>query len=274
MPELPEVEVLRLGLERSLIGCSLVSVDIRAPMLREPVDAGRIRRACVGRRVVAVERRAKYLQLRLEGDSVLVVHLGMSGRLWIADRDQPICKHEHASFLLSSGRTLRFRDPRRFGLLFALPAGELATDRHFVHLGVEPLGPDFSGPALRRWSRGRRAPVKNFLMDSRIVVGLGNIYTTEALFAAGVHPLRAAGRISSERFQRLADAVQAVLRRAIDEGGTTLRDFRNAEGNEGYFQVSLAAYGRKGQPCPKCGELIRRIVQAGRSTFYCLRCQR
>ena len=159
-------------------------------------------------------------------------------------------------------------------MLFALPAGELATDRHFAHLGVEPLGPDFSGAALRRWSRGRRASVKNFLMDARIVVGLGNIYVTEALFAAGVHPLRAAGRISSERWQRLADTVQVVLRKAIDEGGTTLRDFRNAEGREGYFQVSLAAYGRTGLPCPRCGEPIRRIVLAGRSTFYCRRCQR
>ncbi len=274
MPELPEIEVLRLGLEPVLVGQSLVSIKVRSIALREPIDKAALERACWDNEVLSVGRRAKYLLIGLRGGQALVVHLGMSGRLYLADREEPAAKHEHAVIQLSSGRTLRFRDPRRFGLLLVIPQNELETDRHFSHLGVEPLADPGLGSVLWRKSRGRRAPVKNFLMDARVVVGVGNIYASEALFEAGVHPLRAAGRISAARWERLGEATRAVLTRAIGEGGTTLQDFRNAEGAPGYFQVSLAVYGREGAACLRCGRPIKRVVLAGRSTFYCGSCQR
>ena len=262
-----------MGLEPVLVGETIEEVVIRNTALRERVDARRLRSHSLGRRITSVGRRAKYLLLELEGGSTLVVHLGMSGRLTLLDASRPVKKHEHASFLLSSGRTLRFRDPRRFGLLFALPTADLTSDRHFCNLGAEPLETAFSGAFLRDRCRGRRAPVKSFLMDARNVVGLGNIYVTEALYRAGVHPLRSVARLSAARWERLAESIQAVLDQAIAEGGTTLRDFRNAEGSQGYFQVSLAVYGREGEECSACGRAIRRVVLAGRSTFYCTRCQ-
>ena len=273
MPELPEVEVLRRGLERALVGSSILTAEIRNPSLRERVDLRSVRSRSIGRKIVSVGRRAKYLILGLEGGSSLVIHLGMSGRVTLAEVEKPVEKHEHASFLLSSGLTLRFRDPRRFGLILALASDRVASDRHFCRLGIEPLGPDMTAAALREKSRGRRAPIKSFLMDSRIVVGLGNIYATEVLFRAGIHPRRSAGRISYRRWLLLAEAIRAVLEQAIAEGGTTLNDFRGADGSPGYFQVSLAVYGREGEACPDCAGAIRRIVQSGRSTFYCPRCQ-
>lgn len=274
MPELPEVEVLRRGLEPRLVGTSILAADIRCTSLRESVDRVALQSLSIGRSVVSVGRRAKYLLIGLEGDAALVIHLGMSGRLTLVDAGHPVEKHEHASFLLSSGLTLRFRDPRRFGLLFALPSTRIASDRHFSHLGMEPLAAEFSGTALRELSRGRRVAVKNFLMNGRIVVGLGNIYTTEALHRARIHPLRSVARLSAQRWQRLAESIRTVLQEAITAGGTTLVDFRNAEGSAGYFQIQLAVYGREGEACPGCESRIRRIVQAGRSTFYCPRCQR
>jgi len=274
VPELPEIEVLRMGLEPWLVGETIDEVVIRNTALREKVDVRGLRSGTLGRRITSLGRRAKYLLVHLDGGCTLVVHLGMSGRLTLAAASRPVEKHEHASFTLSSGGTLRFRDPRRFGLLFVLPTADLTSDRHFSHLGVEPLEPSFDGVFLRDRCRGRRAPVKSFLMDARNVVGLGNIYVTEALYRAGVHPLRSVARISRLRWDRLAVSIQAVLEQAIAEGGTTLRDYRNAEGGQGYFQVSLAVYGREREECGACGRTIRRVVLAGRSTFYCPRCQR
>ena len=274
MPELPEVEVLRRSLVPWVIGTTVESVVIRRTDLREPVDRQEIERRIVGRRFLGVDRRAKYLLLRVEGDSTLVIHLGMSGRMTIVPPEHAVEPHEHLSFLLSSGLTMRFRDPRRFGLCLALETSRLVSDPHFAHLGIEPLSSEFSGQALRELARGRRAPVKSFLMDGRIVVGVGNIYACEALHRAGVHPKRSVARISRQRWNLIAGAIADVLLQAIDQGGTTLNDFRNAAGDSGYFQVSLAAYGREGDVCSNCGGEIRRIVQAGRSTFYCPRCQR
>lgn len=274
MPELPEVEVLRRSLEPHLVGDSVDRVEVRAPALREPLDAESLERGLAGRRIEALGRRAKYLLVDLAGGSTLAVHLGMSGRLTLAPRDAPPEPHEHLALQLASGRKLRLRDPRRFGMAFALPTAGLAADRHFAHLGVEPLSGAFSGELLRRTARGRRGPVKAFLMDARNVVGLGNIYVCEALFRAGIHPARSVGRISRERWDRLARAVREVLGDAIAEGGTTLNDFRNGSGESGYFQVSLDVYGREGEPCPRCQGSIRRTVRSNRSTFYCPRCQR
>lgn len=274
MPELPEVEVLRRSLEPHLVGDRVEGVVVRHRGLREPVDTRALRRAATGRRVLALRRRGKYLLVDLEAARTLVVHLGMSGRLTLAPGAAPPEPHEHVAFPLASGRRLRFRDPRRFGLVLALPTAALDRDPHFAHLGVEPLADGFSGETLRRAAAGRRGPVKSFLMDARVVVGAGNIYASEALFRAGVHPERSVARLSPARWQRLAESLVAVLAQAIAEGGTTLNDFADGEGNAGEFQVSLGVYGREGEECPRCGRPVRRRVQAGRSTFYCPACQR
>ncbi|HEX3131442.1 MAG TPA: bifunctional DNA-formamidopyrimidine glycosylase/DNA-(apurinic or apyrimidinic site) lyase [Thermoanaerobaculia bacterium] len=274
MPELPEVETLRRSLEPHLLGDRIERVDVRNPAMREAIRPAELARRTSGREVSALRRRAKYLLIDLERDQTLVVHLGMSGRLTLVPAEEPLEPHEHVAFFLRSGRRLRLRDPRRFGLVFAVPTKEIPRDPHFAHLGIEPLEPGFDGMFLMEAADGRRGPVKNFLMDARIVVGLGNIYATEALFRSGVHPNRSVGRISPGSWERIAESSVAVLRQAIVQGGTTLNDFADGEGRSGYFQVSLGVYGREGEPCPACGTPVRRIVQAGRSSFYCHRCQR
>jgi formamidopyrimidine-DNA glycosylase len=274
MPELPEVEVLRRSLEPHLTGDRIERVEVRNPALREPVDPAALARHARGREVGALRRRGKYLLIDLEGGRTVVVHLGMSGRLTLVPGGTPLEPHEHLAFHLRSGRRLRLRDPRRFGVVFSLRTAEIPSDPHFAHLGAEPLEPGFSGGFLARAAEGRRGPVKPFLMDASVVVGIGNIYATETLFRAGVHPARSVARISARRWDRVAGEAVEVLRRAIAEGGTTLNDFADGEGRSGYFQVSLGVYDREGEPCPACRGGIRRIVQAGRSTFYCPRCQR
>jgi len=274
MPELPEVEVLRRSLEPRLVGDEVRRVEVRSPALREPLDPEGLDRHLTGRRIERLDRRAKYLLVEMAGGSTLVVHLGMSGQLTLVPPDVPPARHEHLALHLAGGSRLRLHDPRRFGNAFALATRDLAADRHFAHLGIEPLSDELSGSFLQQAARGRRGPVKAFLMDARVVVGVGNIYACEALFRAGVHPTRSVARISRERWDRLAEAVAAVLGDAIEEGGTTLNDFRNGMGESGYFQVSLAVYGREGEPCPRCGEAVRRRVQSNRSTYYCFRCQR
>lgn len=273
MPELPEVEVLRRTVEPHLVGARLGTVEVHDRRLREPVDVRRLRRV-EGRTVTAVRRRSKYLLIDTEGDLTLVVHLGMSGRLTIVPSQAPRELHEHVAIALPGARRLRFRDPRRFGLVLATATSTLAADPHFAGLGVEPLEPGFDGAVLRAAAAGRRGPVKAFLMDARIVVGVGNIYASESLFAAGIHPSRSVARIAAPRWEALADAVRRVLDRAIVEGGTTLNDFADAEGRSGEFQNALAVYDREGQPCERCGTPIRRSVHAGRSTYHCPRCQR
>jgi formamidopyrimidine-DNA glycosylase len=273
VPELPEVEVLRRTIEANLVGDTVDTVQVWERRLRERVDAAALRRRLTGRRVLEVGRRAKYLLVHVEGDSTLVVHLGMSGRLTLAPKDAAREAHEHAAFALASGRKLRFRDPRRFGALLALPTASLGRDRHFARLGVEPLEPGFSGAALAAAAARRNTSVKAMLMDAAVVVGVGNIYASEALHRARIHPLRSVSRISRERWDRLAGAIVDVLGDAVAQGGTTLNDFADALGESGYFQVSLAVYDREGAPCPRCGALIRRLRQLGRSTYYCPRCQ-
>lgn len=277
MPELPEVEVLRRSLA-PLVGEEIEGVEVRERRLREPVDEAALREL-VGGRVETLDRRAKYLRIHLRRDDwnggrTLVVHLGMSGRLTLVPGDAAEEPHEHLVIRLASGKELRFRDPRRFGLVFATPTSGLEREPHFVHLGVEPLSQDLSGAMLKRAAERRRGPVKSFLMDAAVVVGLGNIYATEALFRAGIHPTRSVARISERRWERLAESIREVLRDAIAEGGTTLADFSDGEGRSGYFQVSLSVYGREGEPCPRCGKTLKRIVQSNRSTFYCPGCQR
>ncbi|HSM49894.1 MAG TPA: bifunctional DNA-formamidopyrimidine glycosylase/DNA-(apurinic or apyrimidinic site) lyase [Thermoanaerobaculia bacterium] len=273
MPELPEVEVLRRSLEPRLLGRRVERVEVLAPALREPLERRKLA-ALAGRRFVRLARRAKYLLADLEGERTLVVHLGMSGRLTLVPGGTPREAHEHLALHLDSGERLRLRDPRRFGLAFAVPTGRIAADRHLAGLGVEPLSGELDGARLAAAARGRRGPVKSFLLDGRIVAGVGNIYACEALFRAGIRPDRSVARLAAARWERLAAALVEVLAEAIEAGGTTLNDFADGAGREGLFQVALAVYGRAGEPCPRCGRTIRRTELAGRGTFDCPGCQR
>ncbi len=269
MPELPEVEITCRGISAHVTGRTVAAVEVREPRLRwripEPV------RELVGRTVRAVRRRGKYLVLDC-GDHCLILHLGMSGSLRVVPASSPPRLHDHVDLELGSGRVLRFNDPRRFGSLL-WTRGDPLRHRLLAKLGREPLEGGFDGEYLYRHSRGRRTAVKHFLMDSHVVVGVGNIYATEALYHAGIHPGRAAGRISLDRYTRLAGAVRSVLEHAIARGGTTLRDFVREDGSPGYFQLELAAYGRAGEPCARCGGVIRQRVIGQRSSFYCPSCQ-
>lgn len=270
MPELPEVETTRRGIDPAVTGHTVLKVTVHNPRLRWPVP--RELQALEGLVVERTSRRGKYILLHT-GQGTALIHLGMSGSLRLVDPGTPRKIHDHLELLLDSGYLLRFHDPRRFGcfLWFTTPpaAHELLRD-----LGPEPLEESFDGRYLFEKSRKRTAPIKAFLMDSHVVVGVGNIYANEALFKAGIHPLRAAGRISAPRYERLAAEVRAILDYAIARGGTTLRDFVNSAGEPGYFQLELDAYGRGGEPCHRCGGALREVRLGGRSTVYCPRCQR
>ncbi|MGJ4730353.1 bifunctional DNA-formamidopyrimidine glycosylase/DNA-(apurinic or apyrimidinic site) lyase [Luteimonas sp. SDU101] len=275
MPELPEVETTRAGLAPHVEGRRVQALVLRRPDLRWPIPP-ELGERLTGQRIDAVRRRAKYLLLDTAAGSALL-HLGMSGSLRVLAPDTPLRAHDHVDIVLASAarvpsRVLRFNDPRRFGCLLWQPAGE-------VHpllrgLGPEPLSDGFDGDYLFARSRGRSAPVKSFLMDQRIVVGVGNIYAAEALHAAGISPLRAAGRVSRERYRLLAEAVRRILGHAIARGGTTLRDFLAPDGAPGYFEQELSAYGRGGEPCPRCGRPLRQASIGQRATVWCARCQR
>ncbi|WP_447729164.1 bifunctional DNA-formamidopyrimidine glycosylase/DNA-(apurinic or apyrimidinic site) lyase [Pseudoxanthomonas suwonensis] len=271
MPELPEVETTRRGLAPHVEGRRVTAVTLRRPDLRWPIPP-EVPRELPGRRIAAVRRRAKYLLLDTEAGDSALLHLGMSGMLRVLPPQTPVNAHDHVDIALDSGRVLRFTDPRRFGCLLWQPAGtihELLQD-----LGPEPLSDDFDGDWLFARSRGRSAPVKAFLMDQRIVVGVGNIYAAESLFRAGISPLRAAGKVSRARYIALAEAVKEILGYAITRGGTTLRDFLNPDGAPGYFEQELAVYGRGGLPCPACGTPLREASIGQRTSTWCPRCQR
>jgi len=270
MPELPEVETTRRGLAPHLVGRTVTALDIRQPRLRWPIPAA-LRKNLPGQRIDAIERRAKYLLVHTEAGSALL-HLGMSGSLRVLPAATPFGAHDHVDWRLDSGRVLRFTDPRRFGSQLWQPVGKVHP--LLAGLGPEPLSDDFDGDRLWERSRGRSAAVKTFLMDQAIVVGVGNIYASEALFGAGIHPKRAAGSVSRERYARLAGEVKRVLTYAITRGGTTLRDFLDPDGVPGYFEQELFVYGRDGKPCKVCGTPIRVVTLGQRSTFYCPHCQR
>jgi formamidopyrimidine-DNA glycosylase len=274
MPELPEVETVRRSLLATLPGRAVTEIRVREARLRVPADADRLSELIAGRRVTDLSRRAKYLIIHFDNGSRLLVHLGMTGQLLLVAGSAPVDKHDHVIFSLDDGLELRFRDPRRFGMVVALDESALGGYAPLSRLGPEPLAADCKGDYLFKRSRGSKKPVKNFLMDQQVIVGVGNIYASESLFLAGIHPLRPAGRISRARFERLMAAIKRVLRAAIRQGGTTLSDFRDSEGNAGYFQVALQVYGRQGEPCRACQTKIRAQVVAGRSTFFCPQCQR
>ncbi len=270
MPELPEVETTRRGIAPHLTGQRLIGAVVRDARLRWPVPHGLDRRLA-GRAVLAVNRRAKYLLLTVEGGT-LILHLGMSGSLRLVAAEAPPGKHDHVDLLLSDGRALRLHDPRRFGAVL-WTTEEPARHPLLANLGPEPLSESFNGDYLFSRSRGRRGAVKSFIMDAHVVVGVGNIYANEALFLAGIDPRRAAGRIAAARYVRLGTAIRGVLEAAIAEGGTTLRDFVGGDGRPGYFAQSLKVYGRAGEPCTSCGGPVRQLRLGQRSTFFCQQCQ-
>lgn len=294
MPELPEVETVRLGLAPVLVGNSFASVEQRRHDLRFPLPkhfAERLR----GRKVDALDRRAKYLLARLDDGEVLVMHLGMTGRFSIdtangrsielgefEDEQKPSPKHEHIVFHLADGTAVRYSDTRRFGLMDLIPGATLPAHALFKGLGIEPLSPDFTPAWLASRLKGKATSIKAALVDQRLIAGIGNIYACEALFRAGISPMRLAGTLATKTgkptktIEALVKAVKAVLGEAIKAGGSTLRDYARADGRRGRFQHSFKVYGREGKPCRKkgCRGTVRRIVQSGRSTFYCPNCQR
>ena len=270
MPELPEVETTRRGVEPYSLGRVVSQVLVRESRLRWPVPA-HLAAKLRGQRIEAVERRAKYLLFRTSVGTLLV-HLGMSGSLRVIDPAQPPGKHDHIDILFQDQHCLRFNDPRRFGCFLWLEPDE----QHPLlgHLGPEPLSAQFDGDLLYRRSRGRKGPVKAFIMDGKVVVGVGNIYANEALFLSGIRPDRSAGRISAMRYQRLSDNIKQVLTSAIEQGGTTLRDFVGGDGKPGYFAQQLYVYGRAGLPCKRCARPLRELRLGQRSSVYCVACQR
>ena len=286
MPELPEVETVRRGLAPILVGRRLRGVTIRRTDLRFPLPRDFARQVS-GARVDAFERRAKYLIARLDNGAAWVTHLGMTGRFTArraAALERPLGEfyyaappdpvHTHVSFETDAGDVIEFNDARRFGYMDVIPLDGLFAHKWFAKLGPEPLGPGFDGAHLARALKNKAVSIKAALLDQTIVAGLGNIYVNEALFRAGIHPKRAAGRIGGGRLDRLAEAARAVLDEAIAAGGSTLRDYAAADGARGAFQQRFRVYDRAGLACVLCGGQIRRAVQSGRSSFYCPHCQR
>ncbi len=270
MPELPEVETTLRGIEPHLLNQRVTRVIVRDPRLRWPVPA-EVSKA-EGQQFISLQRRGKYLLLKLQQGG-LIIHLGMSGSLRILQQASPPEKHDHVDVELDNGVCLRFNDPRRFGA-FLWVDGEMESHELLSSLGPEPLSDEFTADYLYKQSRDRKVAIKNFIMNGHVVVGVGNIYASESLFMAGIHPQRAAGRVSRQRYEGLVAAIRDVLDRAIKQGGTTLRDFVNSDGAPGYFAQELLVYNRAGSDCFQCGAPIRQKVIGQRSSYYCPACQR
>ncbi|MBA1155368.1 bifunctional DNA-formamidopyrimidine glycosylase/DNA-(apurinic or apyrimidinic site) lyase [Microvirga mediterraneensis] len=293
MPELPEVETVRRGLEPAMVGARFTKVIQRRPDLRFPFPE-RFAERLEGQEITALGRRAKYLLADLASGEVLVMHLGMSGRFLVtkegATRMPGEFHHEHGSlgahdhvvFRISNGATVTYNDARRFGFMDLVPRSTLETSKHFAAMGIEPLGNELSGETIARLFQGRRTPLKAALLDQRLIAGLGNIYVCEALFRTGLHPEAPAGSLATkdgqptDRAYQLAAVIRDVLAEAVEAGGSTLRDHAQVDGSLGYFQHSFRVYDREGEPCvtPDCTSTVTRLVQSGRSTFYCPECQK
>jgi formamidopyrimidine-DNA glycosylase len=292
MPELPEVETVRRGLEPAMVGARIVEVEQRRPDLRFPFPE-RFAERLAGQTVTSLGRRAKYLLADLSSGEVLIMHLGMSGR-FLVEKDGAAGRpgefhyeagngkaHDHVVFRLSNGASVTYNDARRFGFMDLVARSELDACRHFGGMGIEPLGNELSGEAVARLFEGKRTPLKAALLDQRLIAGLGNIYACEALFRAGLHPEAPAGSLADRRggptskAHELAAIIRDVLTEAVAAGGSTLRDHAQVDGSLGYFQHTFRVYDREGEPCaaPGCGGTVARLVQSGRSTFYCPRCQ-
>lgn len=281
MPELPEVETVRRGLAPVLEGKRILRAEARRPDLRFPLPenfAGRL----TGRTFGMLGRRAKYLVAELDRDEALIMHLGMTGRFTVSGAPTAGFvhetggdnRHDHVVFHVEGGQRVVFNDARRFGFMELWPLAKLDDYPPFAELGPEPLSNAFSGPYLRSVLKGRRSPIKAALLDQSVVAGLGNIYVCEVLFRSGISPLRPSGAISAARLDRLAEAIRAVIEEAIAAGGSSISDFAAADGGLGYFQHRFQVYDREGRVCHRCGGAVTRIVQSGRSSFYCRKCQR
>lgn len=276
MPELPEVETVRRGLVPWLEGRVLSRVEQRRPDLRWPIPKDFVDRL-QGQRVERLSRRAKYLLWHMENGTVMLMHLGMSGRVQISDtRPDPLETHDHIIFTTDKGTVIRFNDARRFGMVDLAEEATIATHKLLASIGPEPLGNSFSGPILSAALAGRRTPIKTAILDQKVVAGVGNIYACEALHQSSIDPTRHATNVSKPKAEKLANAVREVLAAAIEAGGSSLRDHRQPSGELGYFQHRFRVYDREGEACPNtvCSGTIGRITQAGRSTFYCPKCQR
>lgn len=269
MPELPEVEVTRMGIEPHIKGRQIKQVIVRNGSLRWPVPEDV--QLLVGQAVRSVKRRAKYLLVKTDVGTA-ILHLGMSGKLCVIAADTPLLKHDHIDILFDNDTVLRFNDPRRFGA-FLWHEDEQEPHSLLAHLGPEPFESKFNAEYLYEMSRGKQSAVKQFIMDNKVVVGVGNIYANEALFKAGIHPKRAAGNIGKKRYEALVPIIVETLKRAIEQGGTTLKDFAQADGKPGYFAQELMVYGRKGEPCVKCEAPLKEIRLGQRSTVFCSDCQ-
>jgi formamidopyrimidine-DNA glycosylase len=275
MPELPEVETVCRALEKTLIGRTIKNVIVNNPQLRNKIDIDFFSSNCCERTILSLRRRAKYIIAELSGEKALLLHLGMTGKFRIVDQGTQVKKHEHVLFELDNKTSWRYEDARRFGVVkvVTLPV-KGALPESLEHLGPEPLEELFTAKYLKAYCKNKTKPIKNLIMDNNCVVGVGNIYASEALFRAKISPLKPAGEMSSLKVSRLIDTIREVLTEAIEAGGTTISDFSAPDGSEGYFFRKLAVYGREHEPCLKCACEIRRKVLAGRSTFYCPKCQK
>ncbi len=272
MPELPEVEVIRRGLAPRVLGRRVLAVRPGEKLLRRQSPARDLRRWLSGRRLTGLRRRGKYLVFGLEGGVRLLVHLGMTGRLLLAPAPFPALPHVHLVLELEGELELAFQDIRRFGQVLVFPPGEPLTP--LAHAGREPFSPGVSPVWLADRARGRSRPLKNFLLDGTVMAGIGNIYACEILFASQLHPATAVSRLTGADWERVLRETRRILRAAIRKGGTTVANYLDSRGESGLFQLELKVYGRAGEPCPSCGAPIQRLVQAGRSTFFCPRCQK
>ena len=270
MPELPEVETTLRGIEPWLEGETIEQVTVRQPKLRWPVEQSV--RLLEGQKIRKLSRRAKYILVETDAGTA-IWHLGMSGSLRLVDDDEPVAKHDHIDWLLSNGKILRYHDPRRFGALL-WQAPDATESEHLDHLGPEPLSETFNVNYLFQRSRNKSQAIKQFIMDGKVVVGVGNIYANESLFMAGIRPTTAAGKVSKARYEKLVACIKLVLEQAIAQGGTTLKDFVGGDGKPGYFAQELLVYGRGGEKCLHCGSTLKEIRQGQRATVYCPKCQR
>jgi formamidopyrimidine-DNA glycosylase len=273
MPELPEVETIRRALLKHLPGKQINKILVRDARLRWPVDENKLRQLIAGDTIADIDRRAKYLLVRMQKSATLIMHLGMSGRLLYITESRLFEKHDHVIFYFEDETELRFRDPRWFGMVDAIPPDGEKDYPRLTILGAEPLDKSLLAGSLYERAKNLTRPIKNLLMDANFIVGVGNIYASEALSRAAIHPAKPAGKLTAKQWPVLLANIRKVLTEAIQKGGTTLNDFVNSDGESGYFQLMLAVYGREGEPCLKCGSPIQRIVQTGRSTFFCPKCQ-
>lgn len=274
MPELPEVETVCRGLRQSVLGRSIEQVELRRSHIRVPIPEDLAERL-EGFTILRVERCAKYVLIHMDSGYVMIVHLGMSGRLMVLSTlPETFAKHDHAAFILSDGQVILFNDPRRFGVITGCDAQDLPTHPMLAGLGPEPLSDDFDGAYLYGLCSTRKQPIKPLLMDQKWVVGVGNIYASESLFSSHILPERPANKITKKEANLLVESIKATLMSAIDSGGSTLRDYVDSRGEAGYFQHRFFVYDKEGEPCAVCARPISRIVQAGRATYFCRKCQK